>query len=271
VSRSARIGAIIVGLFLCTALTAHWIAPYGPDEKSAPEERPQPPSAAHWLGTDPLQKDVLSRVMFGSRRSLLAGVISITLAAAIGVPLGAVAGYFGGIIDGLVMRSIDVALAFPNVLIALLVAAAYRPSWRAVVIAVGLINVPIFARQIRATVLSVAQQDFVFASRAFGATAWRTLVREILPSLFSPIVVLASLSLGTAILEVAGLSFLGIGGDLTEPEWGAMLAQAQSSRGANIWFAIGPGAAISLSVLGFNLLGDGLRDALDPRMETHLS
>jgi peptide/nickel transport system permease protein len=263
-------GAILAGLFLGVALTADWIAPYGPNEKSAPEERPQSPSAAHWLGTDPLQKDVLSRVMFGSRLSLLAGVISISLAAVIGAPLGAVAGYFGGMVDGLVMRSIDVALAFPGVLIALLVAAAYRPGWGAVVIAVGLINVPIFARQVRATVLSVAQLDYVVASRAFGATAWRTLVREILPSLISPIIVLASLSLGTAILEVAGLSFLGIGGDLTEPEWGAMLAQAQGSRGGNAWFAIGPGAAISLSVLGFNLLGDGLRDALDPRSESPL-
>jgi peptide/nickel transport system permease protein len=168
------------------------------------------------------------------------------------------------------MRAIDVALAFPSILIALLVAAAYRPSWASVVIAVGLINVPVFARQVRATVLSVAQLEFVLASRAFGATTWRVLMREILPSLVSPIVVLSSLSLGTAILEVAGLSFLGIGGDLTAAEWGSMLAQARDDWRSNPWFPIAPGIAISLTVLGFNLLGDGLRDALDPRSESSL-
>lgn len=269
-SRSAQIGAAIVGLFLSAALTADWLAPYGPDDKAAIATLPQPPSRAHWLGTDPLQKDVLSRVMFGARLSLLAGLLSISLAAAIGAPLGAMAGYFGGAADALIMRGIDVALAFPSVLIALLVAAAYRPSWIAVVIAVGLINVPVFARQVRATVLSVSQLEYIAASRAFGASAWRVLAREILPALVSPVVVLASLSFGTAILEVAGLSFLGIGGDLTQPEWGAMLAQARDYRGANLWFALGPGLAISLTVLGCNLLGDALCDALDPRSEASL-
>ena len=208
--------------------------------------------------------------MYGSRLSLLAGVISISLAALIGTPLGAVAGFLGGRVDSLLMRGIDVALAFPSILIALLVAAAYRPSWASVVIAVGLINVPVFARQVRATVLSVAQLEYVLASRAFGATSWRILTREILPSLISPVIVLSSLSLGTAILEVAGLSFLGIGGDLTAAEWGSMLAQAKDHWRANPWFPIAPGVAISLTVLGFNLLGDGLRDALDPKTDASL-
>jgi ABC-type dipeptide/oligopeptide/nickel transport system permease subunit len=267
-SRSARIGVVLVGVFLFVALAADAIAPYGPNHTAS--EVAEPPTAAHWLGTDALRKDVLSRVMFGSRLSLLAGLVSILMAVAIGTPLGALAGYFGGRTDAVIMRAIDVALAFPSVLIALLVAAAFRPSWTTVVIAVGLINVPVFARQVRATVLSVAQLEYVLASRALGATAWRTLIREILPSLVSPVVVLASLSLGTAILEVAGLSFLGIGGDPTAPEWGAMLAQAKDYWGRNAWFAIAPGAAISLTVLGFNLLGDGLRDALDPRSEASL-
>jgi peptide/nickel transport system permease protein len=270
-SRAAWIGGSLVGAFLLIALAADVIAPYGPDEVDRSSRLvARPPSAAHWLGTDDQQKDVLSRLMHGSRLSLLAGAISISLAVAIGTPLGAVAGYFGGRTDALIMRGIDVALAFPSVLIALLVAAAYRPSWVSVVIAVGLINVPVFARQVRATVLSVAQLEYVAASRAFGATSGRILGREILPALVSPVIVLSSISLGTAILEVAGLSFLGIGGDPTVPEWGNMLARAQGFWNTNAWFAIGPGAAISLTVLGFNLFGDGLRDALEPRSDLSL-
>jgi len=262
--QSAWIGAALIGLFVLIALGADFIAPYGPN--AAADEVAEAPSWRHWLGTDSLRKDVLSRVMYGSRLSLLAGVMSISLAALIGAPLGAVAGFLGGRVDSLLMRGIDVALAFPSILIALLVAAAYRPSWASVVIAVGLINVPVFARQVRASVLSVAQLEYVLASRAFGATSWRILTREILPSLVSPVIVLSSLSLGTAILEVAGLSFLGIGGDLTAAEWGSMLAQAKDYWRANPWFPIAPGIAISLTVLGFNLLGDGLRDALDPKL-----
>jgi ABC-type dipeptide/oligopeptide/nickel transport system permease subunit len=267
-SRSAWLGAAFVGIFAVAALLADVLAPYGPDH--AADEVAEPPSASHWMGTDDLRKDVLSRVMYGSRLSLLAGVISILLAVAIGTPLGAVAGYCGGRTDALLMRGIDVALAFPSVLIALLVAAAFRPSWVTVVIAVGLINVPVFARQVRATVLSAVQLEYVLASRAFGATGGRTLSREILPALVSPVIVLSSISLGTAILEVAGLSFLGIGGDLTVPEWGSMLARAQGYWSKNAWFALGPGLAISLTVLGCNLLGDGLRDAFDPRSNAQL-
>lgn len=267
-NRSAWIGAALIGTFIVIALAANLLAPYGPNETA--ESVAERPSCAHWLGTDALRKDVLSRVMYGSRLSLLAGVVSILLAVAIGTPLGAVAGFLGGRADMVLMRTIDVALAFPSILVALLVASAFRPSWATVVIAVGLINVPVFARQVRATVLSVAQLEYVLASRAFGATSGRILAREVLPSLISPVVVLSSLSLGTAILEVAGLSFLGIGGDLTEAEWGSMLAQAKDYWRANPWFPIAPGVAISLTVLGFNLLGDGLRDALDPKSETSL-
>jgi ABC-type dipeptide/oligopeptide/nickel transport system permease subunit len=266
--RSTWVGGALVGLFVLLALSARVAAPYGVNETSGTAAAR--PSLAHWLGTDALRKDVLTRVIYGARLSLLAGVVSITLAVALGAPLGAVAGYFGGRTDSLVMRVIDVALVFPSVLIALLVAAAWRPGWMTVVVAVGLINVPVFARQVRASVLSAAQLEYVLASRAFGASSWRILTREILPAILSPIVVLSSLSLGTAILEVAGLSFLGIGGDLTEPEWGGMLAQAKDYWTTNPWFALGPGAAISLTVLGFNLLGDGLRDALDPRVEASL-
>jgi len=269
-SRSARLGAALVGLFLLVAVGADWLAPYGPDDVDTLFPQPQPPSWKHWLGTDPLQKDVFSRVLFGSRLSLIAGITSITLAALVGTPLGAVAGYFGGRCDALVMRAIDVALTFPSVLVALLLAAAFRPSWATVILAVGLINVPLFARQIRATVLTLREAEYLLACRAMGASTWYLLTRQIVPALISPVVVLASLSVGTAVLEVAGLSFLGLGGDLTEPEWGAMLAQARDYRGTNLWFALGPGIAISLTVLGFNLLGDGLRDALDPQSDVRL-
>lgn len=264
-STAAWMGASVLGLLVFIAVFTSFVAPYGPDVTSV--DVAAPPSSNHWLGTDSLRKDVLTRVMFGSRLSLLAGVVSILLAIAIGSSVGALAGFFGGIVDALLMRGIDIALAFPSVLIALLVSAAYRPSWLTVVIAVGLINVPVFARQVRAEVMSIIHLDYVIASRALGATNWQILTRSILPGLLSPVVVLASLSLGTAILEVAGLSFLGLGGDPTEPEWGSMLSQAKDYWSRNPWFAIAPGLAISITVLGFNLLGDGLRDALDPRTQ----
>lgn len=266
-------GMALVGSFVLIAVFADALAPYGPnfrfphDAQGKTAEGPQSPSSRNWLGTDSFDKDVLTRVMHGARLSLLAGVVSIALAILIGTPLGAMAGYFGGRTDALLMRSIDVALAFPSVLIAMLVAAAFAPGWGTVMIAVGLINVPIFARQVRATVLTVVNLEYILASRAMGATTGHILSRVILPSLVSPIVVLASLSIGTAILEVAGLSFLGLGGDPTAPEWGSMLGQARAYWNHNPWFAFGPGGAISLTVLGFNLLGDGLREALDPRAD----
>ncbi len=262
-SLSAWCGAALTGMFLLLAIAGESVAPFS--SKQTFDEVAQKPSAKHWLGTDNLQKDVFSRVIAGARLSLLAGGLSIFLAMLLGVPLGAIAGYFGGRTDMLLMRGIDVMLAFPSVLIALVMAAAFRPGWITVIAAVGLINVPAFARQVRATVLTVRNLEYVTASRAFGATSWRVLQTEILPSLVSPVIVLASLGLGTAILEVAGLSFLGVGGDPTEPEWGSMLAEAKNYWNKNYAFAVGPGAAISLAVLGFNLLGDGLRDALDPR------
>lgn len=262
---SIWLGGGTVLTFVLAAIFADVISPYS--IQAAGGQVAAPPSAEHWLGTDALGKDVLTRVIHGSRLSLVAGFVSILLAVSIGAPCGALAGYFGGRTDALLMRSIDVALAFPSILIALLLAAAWQPSWLTVILAVGLINVPTFARQVRATVLTVTQLEYVTASRALGATTGHILVHAILPALVSPIVVLATLSLGTAILEVAGLAFLGLGGDPTAAEWGSMLSQAKDFWSSNVWFAVAPGIAISLTVLGFNLLGDGLRDALDPRSE----
>jgi len=262
---SIWLGGGMVLTFVLAALLADFVSPYA--IQAAGGQVAAPPSSEHLLGTDALGKDVLTRVIHGSRLSLVAGLVSILLAVSIGAPWGALAGYFGGRADALLMRSVDVALAFPSILIALLLAAAWQPSWFTVIVAVGLINVPSFARQVRATVLTVTQLEYVAASRALGASTVHILTHAILPALVSPIVVLATLSLGTAILEVAGLAFLGLGGDPTAAEWGSMLSQAKDFWSSNVWFAVAPGLAISLTVLGFNLLGDGLRDALDPRSD----
>jgi peptide/nickel transport system permease protein len=260
-SRAIWIGASLVLLFVLQALLADVVAPHSPEARFT---QLAPPSATHWLGTDSNEKDVLARVIHGSRLSLLAGGLSVLLAIAVGVPLGAIAGYSGGALDAFLMRFVDVALAFPSILIALLVASALEPGWSAVVIAVGLINVPVFARQIRATVMTMRDLDYVIASRAMGAGFWHILTHALLPGITGPIIVLATIGLGSAILEVAGLSFLGITGDPTLPEWGTMLFQARETLSTSIWPALGPGLAISLSILGFNILGDGLRDVLDP-------
>ncbi len=258
-------GCVVLCLIVVISLGASFAAPYGVNQTS-PETAARP-SWQHWFGTDSLGKDVLTRVIYGSRLSLLSGTISLVLAIAIGTPWGALSGYFGGRIDAVLMRGIDIALAFPAVLIAMLAAAALGPGWTAVIVAVGLINVPPFSRQVRATLLSVRNSDYVLASRALGATPWRTLLREVLPALVSPVMVLASMGLGSAILETAGLSFLGIGGDPTEPEWGSMLAQAKDYWGSNPYSAIGPGLAIVVTVLAFNAMAEGLREALDPRSD----
>ena len=265
-NHSAQIGATVIIGCLLMAGFCQVLAPYSPDARDATVAAPSGPSARHWLGVDANEKDVLSRVMYGSRLSLFAGLVSITFAVAVGAPAGAVAGYFGGWAETIIMRGIDIALAFPSILIALLVATAYRPGWSAVIIAVGLINVPVFARQVRVTVLTLRNLDYVTASRALGASPTHILSRVIVPGIVSPVVVLATMGLGAAILEVAGLSFLGVGGDPTEPEWGSMLAQAKDHLSSSVWPAVGPGVAISLAILGFNLLGDGLRDALDPHL-----
>lgn len=257
------VGAGLVGLMLVIALLTEVLAPYQPNE---PHDQFLPPSSSHWLGTDVNRHDVLSRVMYGSRLSLLAGGISILLAVLVGAPIGTLAGFIGGRFDAFVMRTIDVILTFPSILIALLVAMAFSRGWFAVIVSVGLINIPVFARQMRAAALTIRQQDYIEASRALGAAPAQILWHGVLPGLISPIIVLATLGLGSAILEVAALSFLGVGGDPTEPEWGAMLAQSKNFLSQSIWPALGPGGAISLSILGFNLLGDGLRDALDPKI-----
>lgn len=263
-SRSAWLGASLITLLVCCAVAASWLAPYNPERLVA--DPLLAPTWEHPLGTDSVGRDNLSRVIYGARLSLIAGLVSITVAISIGAPLGAIAGYAGGRIDILIMRAIDVILSFPSLLVALLVVVALEPGWPAVMLAVGTINIPVFCRQIRATTLGLREADFVVAARAAGATPVYILGRSILPSLVNPLIVLATLGLGTAILEVAGLSFLGIAGEISVPEWGNMLTTAKNNLRTSLWPALAPGLAISLSVIGFNLLGDGLRDALDPHL-----
>lgn len=265
-SPSAWIGAGIALVVVLVAIFAPWISPYEVTERDSTH---LPPSSRHWLGTDSHQYDVLTRTLHGTRLSILAGGLSVLLAVAIGATAGLAAGYLGGWVDILLMRSIEILLAFPAILIALLALVAMSPGWPAVISAVALINVPLFARQVRASVLSLREQEYVQAAIALGADPWYVMSRVLLPSLISPVVVLATLGLASAILEVAGLAFLGIAGDPTAAEWGTMLSDAKDHTTSSVWPAIAPGVAISLTILGFNLLGDGLRDALDPKLDTH--
>lgn len=269
-SPKAWIGGGLVAIFFAFAILAGVVAPYGPNEKPARAGTGETsanlaPSADHWLGTDANEYDVFSRVIYGAKLSLFAGGLSILAAMAIGVPIGLVAGYRGGWVDALLMRCVDVFLAFPGVLIAFLVLAAFSNGWAPVIASVALINVPIFARQVRISALITRHLEYVEASRAVGASHFYIVRTLLLPAASSSIIVLSTLGLGNAILEVAGLAFLGIGGDAGDPEWGGMLNQAKEHLSASLWPAIGPGLAITLSALGFNLLGDALRDAFDPR------
>jgi peptide/nickel transport system permease protein len=259
------IGAGLVVLVVLMAVLAGVLSAHEPDRRV--DDMRLAPSASHPLGTDGNGFDVWSRLLHGARVSLLTGVCAVLLACLVGVPLGAAAGYAGGFADGLVMRVVDVMLAFPSVLLAIVIAAAAGGGTTAtLVLAVGVVQVPIFARQVRASVLQAKHEDWVVACRATGLSGTRTLFRHVLPNCLSPILVLSTLGVGTAILSAAGLSWLGLGPDPTQPEWGVMLQDGfKFVRAKEQWIVVPPGAAIALTALGFNLLGDALRAALDPR------
>jgi peptide/nickel transport system permease protein len=230
-------------------------------------ERFQPPSGHHLLGTDHAGRDLFTRIFYAARLSLLIGVLCVALSAAVGLPLGALAGYFGGWVDGVISRFIDILLSFPSVLLAIAIAAPMGASLKTVILAVGIVGIPQFARQVRASVLSLREQEFVLASHALGAGHGRILFLDILPNALGPIIVLATLGVGSAILTAAGLSFIGLGVQAGTPEWGAMLFDGYRDRERSPYPALFSGLAISLAVLGFNLFGDGLRDALDPKSQ----
>jgi peptide/nickel transport system permease protein len=240
------------------------VTPYDPIAQSWMSVR-KAPSAAHWFGTDEVGRDVLTRVVFGARASLMAGVISIGIALSIGVPLGLVAGYLGGFVDALISRLTDAMLACPFLILAIALAAFLGPSLGNAMIAIGITATPIFVRLTRGQVMAVKVEDYVEAARAVGNPRWRIALVHILPNILPALLVQATLSIAAAIIAEAALSFLGLGQQPPAPSWGSMLNAAQRFLVNAPWMAIWPGLAIFATVLSFNLLGDGLRDALDPR------
>ena len=262
--RGAMLGLAIVLLFIAIALCAPLIAPYDPVQTSWTAVR-KAPSAAYWFGTDELGRDVMSRVIWGARASLMAGLVSVFISMVLGVPIGLLAGYMGGWVDGLISRFTDAMLAVPFLILAIALAAFLGPSLTNAMVAIGVSAMPVFIRLTRAQVLSVKVEDYVEAARAVGNPHWRIALRHILPNTLPPLIVQATLTIATAIIAEASLSFLGLGQQPPAPSWGSMLNTAKDYIDNAPWMAIWPGLSIFLLVLSFNLLGDGLRDALDPR------
>ncbi|NLS72368.1 ABC transporter permease [Bradyrhizobium brasilense] len=262
--KGAVLGLSVIALFILLAVFAPLIVPYDPVATSWSLVR-KAPSAQHWLGTDELGRDVFARVVFGARASLLAGVISVGIALAVGVPLGLVAGYRGGFIDALISRITDAMLACPFLILAIALAAFLGPSLSNAMIAIGVSATPIFIRLTRGQVMSVKVEDYVEAARAMGNPRWRIALVHILPNILPALLVQATLSIAAAIIAEAALSFLGLGQQPPAPSWGSMLNAAQRFLTSAPWMAVWPGLAIFLVVLSFNLVGDGLRDALDPK------
>jgi peptide/nickel transport system permease protein len=263
-SRYTLAGLGILGALIVLALFADQIAPYGPN-RMRPTERLQSPSAAHPFGTDDLGRDILSRVIYGARASLLAGAISVGIALSIGVPFGLLAGYRGGFIDALISRITDAMLACPFLILAIALAAFLGPSLGNAMIAVGITTTPVFVRLTRGQTIGVKVEDYIEAARAIGNPRWRIALFHILPNILPALLVQATLSIAAAIIAEAALSFLGLGQQPPSPSWGSMLNAAQRFLTNAPWMALWPGLAIFLVVLSFNLVGDGLRDALDPK------
>jgi peptide/nickel transport system permease protein len=262
-------GIVLIILFVLVAVLAPLLAPYDPAEQDLSIIRPgvyPGPSAEHLLGVDQLGRDILSRIIYGARSSLLIGVVSLGFGAAIGLTLGALAGAFGGWADTVTMRLMDMMLAIPGLLLAIGVAAAIGRSQLSVMIAIGVVNIPIFARLLRGSMLSQRESDYVLAARALGVRRGRIVLGHVVPNSIAPVIVAATLALATAIIDAAGLAYLGLGSDDPgTPEWGRMLAETQSFLQNAPHAAIFPGLAIVISCLGFYLLGEGLREAIDPK------
>ena len=261
---AAVIGLAVVVIFIVTALLAPWVAPFNPVKTSWTLIR-KVPSWAHWMGTDEDGRDVLSRVIWGARASMMAGVVSVAIAAGIGVPSGLIAGFLGGGTDMVLSRIVDAMLAVPNLILAIALAAFLGPSLQNAMIAIGVTAAPVFMRVSRGAAMDVITHEYIEAARALGNPAWRVMLRHVAPNILPPVLVQATLAIAGAIIAEAALSFLGLGQQPPLPSWGSMLNSAQRFLSQAPWLAIFPGAAIFLCVMSFNLVGDGLRDALDPR------
>lgn len=284
--KSAVVGMVILGILVFIALTAQWLAPYSPTLSMLDVNPPQqigkrsPPcihifgcpqdQPQHIIGTDGNIRDEFSRLLYGARLSLLVGITTVSFAIIIGTVLGALGGYFGGWTDNLIMRVMDVLLAFPSLLLAIAIVTVLGPGLQNALIAIGIVSIPAYARVVRASVLSVREMDFVSATRAMGGNTKEILFQRILPNALTPLIVQGTLGIATAILDAAALSFLGLGAQPPTPEWGAMLGAERNQVFTAPHLVFYPGFAIMLTVLSFNLLGDGLRDALDPRL-AHVS
>jgi peptide/nickel transport system permease protein len=264
-NRAAIAGAGIVAVFVVLAVLAPVLVPFDPIQGNL-NDRLQAPGATHWLGTDELGRDLFSRILFGARVSLQIQIVAVVLALIIGVALGSVGGYLGGHVDNLIMRAMDVLLAFPGIFLALGIIAALGPGLLNLMLAAGISSVPQFARIVRASILSLKEREFVEAARALGGGSNRIMFRHLLPNCLAPIIVQSTLRMATVLLTASGLSFLGLGVQPPTPEWGAMLSNARSYLIVAPHVATIPGLAIMVVVVGFNLFGDGLRDTLDPRL-----
>ncbi|MCA2002243.1 MAG: ABC transporter permease [Chloroflexi bacterium] len=278
--RSAIAGLVILGILTFIAVTAQWVAPYGYDQVligkepvkarqapcihllGCPKDQPQ-----HLAGIDGNVRDQFSRLLYGARLSLVVGISTVSFAIVLGTALGAIAGYFGGWWDTIIMRVMDVLLAFPSLLLAIAIVTVLGPGLINALLAIGIVDIPIFARVMRASVLSVREMEFVSATRALGGNPFHILFRRILPNALTPLIVQGTLGIASAILSAAALSFLGLGAQPPTPEWGTMLADSMQFVQSAWWVVTFPGLAILITVLAFNLMGDGLRDALDPKLK----
>ncbi|GAA4706063.1 nickel transporter permease [Brevibacillus fulvus] len=265
-NKAAVIGFIIILFFIAIALLAPFITDYKYDEGVLTDKN-KPPSAEHWFGTDYNGRDVFTRVVYGAQLSLWVGFFSVIGSIIVGTFFGLLAGYYGRWIDMLISRIFDIMLAFPSILLAIAIVAILGPSLQNALLAISIINVPTYGRLVRSRVLSLKEEEYVTAARAIGMKDSRILFRHILPNSLAPIIVTGTLGIATAIIEAASLGFLGLGAQAPEPEWGKMLADSRQYIQKAPWTVIYPGLSIMLTVLGFNLIGDGLRDALDPRMK----
>lgn len=263
-NRKGVFGATVLMVLILVAILCEFVAPFDPNELHLADQL-KPPSGTYWFGTDEVGRDVLSRVMYSTRPALGAGLVTILLAACVGAMTGLFAGYHGGWVDLVLMRVWDTLLAFPAIFLAIGIVTVLGPGWLNAVLAIAILNMPVFSRLVRASTLAVRGRDFVAASRAVGCSDWRIMSRHVFPNCVAPLVVQMAIAAPEAILVEASLSFLGLGSQPPDPSWGNMLAAAQAYLSRSVWYALFPGLAITVIVIGMNFFADGLQDALDPQ------